>query len=127
MSVHAYHVFYQTYHNGEFLYESGYGSLLSPTLQKNTSIDLTWENLEEWYYHHGLGIGGNLWRSKKGRKFCFFNTNIVIKEWKEPLNLTVKTIYHEWRPTIQNILDYHNIDLAIQYLNEHGLGIESGK
>jgi hypothetical protein len=123
MSVHAYYVFNETFHKGKCIRESICGYLLTTTPQVDKSIELTWENLDEWYTKHGLSIGGNLWKTKKGRKFCFFDSNTTIKEWKEPLNLTVKTFYREWKPTIQNILDYHNIDLAIQYLNEHGLKI----
>lgn len=44
-----------------------------------------------------------------------------IKQWKDDLNIEIKTSWREYKPTIKEIIDFKDSDKAIQYLVKRGL------
>lgn len=92
-----------------------------------SSVEITWDNVEDIVYNTGLELPFNLWNLKKGRLISFFNGSLFdkntwdIKEWKTPsIGLTIETYYEEKKyVTLKEILNF-NADLAIQYLIERG-------
>lgn len=125
-----YNCYATTYHNGVEIITKNYGTILTDDIPENKTDKLTWENLNEYYYQNGLALPFNVWNCKKGRMVSFFNSSFFnknkrdIKEWKTPLNIIVTYEYIE-KPnvSIDYVLKWHDIDKAIQYLNERGLKI----
>lgn len=119
-----------TYHNGVEVAFQMCGTMLSENVLENRTDELTWDNLNDYYRENGLALPFNVWYFKKGRLVSFFNGSLFnknkrdIKEWKTPLNITVK---HEYKQrlgvSIDYVLKWHNPEKAIQYLNERGLKI----
>ena len=117
-----------TYHNGEEIKTKMCGEILTDTAPENFTEELTWDNLKEKYSDHGLCYPFNIWNLKRGRRVSFFNSigeryAKDIKEWKEPLNISVKHEYVLFNPTINYVLNYFNGEKAIQYLVERGLTV----
>lgn len=119
-----------TYHNGVEVATTACGTLLTDEAPENRTDELTWDNLDEYYYHNGIALPFNVWRLKKGRLVSFFDGSFFnkdkrdIKEWKTPLNITVKHRYVEkLGVSIDYVLKWYDADKAIQYLNERGLKI----
>ena len=125
-----YNCYVTTYHNGVEITTKYYGTMLTDDTPETKTDKLTWNNLNEYYYQNGLALPFNVWNCKKGRVVSFFNGSFFnknkrdIKEWKTPLNITVTYKYIErLGVSIDYVLKWHDIDKAIQYLNEHGLKI----
>lgn len=125
-----YNHYVTTYHNGVEIAHKMCGTVLVDEAPENRTDELTWDNLTEYYRHNGLALPFNVWHRKKGRLVSFFDGSLFnkdkrdIKEWKTPLNITVK---HEYREklgvSIEYVLKWFDVDKAIQYLNERGLKI----
>jgi len=119
-----------TYHNGVEVAHTACGTGLADDIPENHTDELTWDNLDEYCYDNGLALPFNVWKCKKGRFVSFFDGSLFnknkrdVKEWKTPLNITVK---HEYREktgvSIDYVLKWYDADKAIQYLNERGLKI----
>ena len=123
-----YHVISIIKHNNiEIGYRDGGDTLVEELNQTTKTIELTWNNLEEKYYKYGIFCNFNYWTFKKGRlisffNFSFFNKNTWdIKEWKNPLNITLTIEYHKYNPSIDEVLKWHEQEKAIKYLKERGL------
>lgn len=118
------------YHNGVEITTHKCGTVLTDDIPENKTDELTWDNLNEYHYHNGLAYSFNVWNRKKGRLVSFWNGSFFnkdtrdIKEWKSPLNITVKHKYTEkLGVSIDYVLKWYDADKAIQYLNERGLKI----
>jgi len=119
-----------TYHNGVKVASKMCGTMLTEDIPENRTDELTWDNLDKYYYENSLALPFNVWNGKRGRLVSFFNGSLFnkdkrdIKEWKTPLNITIK---HEYKKklgvSIDYVLKWYDVDKAIQYLNEHGLKI----
>ena len=48
-----------------------------------------------------------------------------IKQWRDDLNIEIKTTWREYKPTIKEIMDFKDSDKSIQYLVERGLNASS--
>lgn len=48
-----------------------------------------------------------------------------IKQWKDDLDIEIKTTWQEYKPTINELLNFRDGDKAIQYLVERGLNTNS--
>ena len=48
-----------------------------------------------------------------------------VKQWKEELNIEIKTTWTEYKPTINELLNFRDGDKAIRYLVERGLNSNS--
>ena len=125
-----YYSYATTYHHGK---EIGtiVGKMLTDKEVSTEVYNITWENIETMYQQLGLECKFNVWNFKKGRRVSFFTENFIprkyerdVKEWKEKdLNITVEITYKEWKPSIAEVLKWHDTEKAIIYLNERGLKI----
>ena len=127
-----YSVSYTTYHNGTFIAAEHGRTICDESEIKAFSEEITWDNLTEILQKYGCSLPFNVWKFKKGRRVSFFSGNPFkkdfrdIKEWKSPLNLTIKVQYKDISNvmSIQDVLNWHDAEKAIQYLNERGLKIK---
>lgn len=97
---------------------------------QNHTKKLTWENITEEYQKEGICYKFTILNLKKGRKIWFLNDLgekgfRSIKEWKQKeLNIEIEYEYREDKfVSINDVLKLHNVEKAIQYLNERGLTI----
>ena len=65
-------------------------------------------------------------KERKGRVFRD-PVSILVKEWRNPdFSIYYEISYHKANPSIMDILNYPNIELAAQYLRERGINIMEG-
>lgn len=128
-----YNVIIKTINKGQCVGRS-YGTILLEEEPENKIEKISWENLEEQCTKYGINLSFNVWNLKKGRVVSFFIDKMTpfflkewekdIKEWKEPLDITIETIYEKKTyMTIEKVLKWHDIEKAVQYLKERGLTI----
>lgn len=124
----------ETYHNGQRVGRDSSTMLIdkSEAPDFDCVTDLNWENLDFVYPACGLMLPFNIWNTKKGRIVSFFNCALFdrntwdIKEWKTPLNITLKSSARKRsNVSIAEVLKWHDADKAIQYLKEKGLTINA--
>jgi hypothetical protein len=124
---------FETYHNDKFMGGDSTTILIdedsAPDL--NCSTDLDWENLDFVYPTCGIMLPFSIYRSnKKGRVISWYDCSLFnrntwdIKEWKAPLNITIKSSTRKRNMSIAEVLKWHDADKAIQYLKEKGLTID---
>lgn len=124
---------FETYHNDKFMGGDSTTILIdedsAPDL--NCSTDLNWENLDFVYPTCGVMLPFSIYRSnKKGRVISWYDCSLFnrntwdIKEWKTPLNITIKSSTRKRNMSIAEVLKWHDADKAIQYLKEKGLTID---
>lgn len=117
------------YHNGIYLYTANLGSYFAAEQEPNKTIELTWDNLEEYYSKYS-GWRFNIYYPKRGRVVSFGEFGIIHKEWrdiherKSPLNITVECYSVKLTKSIDEIMKWPNAEEAIQYLMERGLSIK---
>lgn len=125
-----YHQYLETYRNGELI-QKGHSLILIEEEKEsshNYSFNLTWDNLDDFYYDFGCHLPFNVWNFDKGRVISFFYSSLFdsntwdIKEWKtKDLNIVVKFSTKKATVSLAEILKWHDSDKAIQYLKERGL------
>lgn len=118
--INMYYVTYETYCNGKYVGEYN-GKCLSNTDEHEQIIPITWDNLDDVAREYGLVLKFNVWLFKKGRRVAFYEGLIPdIKEWKQKdLNVELRIVYKKaTNCSLQEILDYRDSELAIQYLKE---------
>ena len=71
------------------------------------------------YEKISLYLPYGLRKTRKGLKF-YYHDYFSIKQWKEELNIEIKTTWIEYKPTINELLNFYDGDKAIQYLVECG-------
>lgn len=125
-----YNIYYTTYHNGTDMGTKSAQILCDESEVNERRVSFTWENLEELYHEiGGLAYMFNIWNFKRGRIVSFFEGGLFgdkadVKEWKhKDLNIEVACKWHEYHPSIAEILEWHDGEKAIQYLNERNLRI----
>ena len=65
-------------------------------------------------------------KKRKGLKLFFWNNLFLnVKQWKEDLNIEIKTTWKEYQPSIKMLMNFYDSNKAIQYLVERGLNISS--
>lgn len=119
-----YEIYVETYHNGEYIGTQFGGKMLTeeelPALE---IIDLTWKNLNEMHKRIGLGLDFNIWNFKRGRIVSFFDSSLFkkntwdIKEWKTPLNITIRIYNKQLRATMYDLRCFDAKDVK-KYLEE---------
>lgn len=57
--------------------------------------------------------------------FFWNNLFLNVKQWKEDLDIEIRTSWREYKPTIKEIMDFKDSDKSIQYLVERGLNASS--
>lgn len=129
-----YYLSLETYHNDQLM--GGDSSIIlideSEASDFNCVTDLNWENLDFVYPACRLMLPFDIWRNnKKGRVVTWFHSSLFnrntwdIKEWKTPLNITLKSsIRKKTNVSIAEVLKWHDVNKAIQYLKEKGLTID---
>ncbi len=123
--LNYYLVCYATLHEGKVINNTISHAILDETTSTETQhVPITWGNLGEINEKYGLFVAFNVWNCRKGRKIEFFSWRNAIKEWKttDP-NLELRITYTPYNASIEEILQYHDGDKAIQYLVEHGLTV----
>lgn len=105
----------------------------SETELQDEHIQLTWDNLNEFYYNYGLLAPFTVWNFKKTRIIEFWDwslfcskeyRNISLKKYPV-LPLTCKITYEEVNSlSIKDILEIAPAEKAIKYLAERGLNME---
>lgn len=89
-------------------------------------IKINWDNAEEEIHKLGLCLPFGITKRRKGLKLFFWNDLFTsVKQWKEDLDIEIKTSWREYKPTIKEIMDFKDSDKAIQYLVERGLNASS--
>ena len=116
------------YRNGKEISNRDGGFVLLDGAPENHKDTLTWDNLLEYYHNYGIVLPFNIWNFRKGHLISFFDYSLFkkdtwdIKEWKSNLNLEIEHRYEEYTPpSINFVLNWPNMNKAIQYLKEHGL------
>lgn len=129
--MNFYYVEYQTWH-GNFYIGSKSGEMITDKELTDTTDNLTWENLADYYFNNGMACDFNIWWGDKkgGRVVSFFDAELFkpqtwdIKEKSgKPLDITIKTHYIKAKVSIDKILNWHDGEAAIQYLVERGLSV----
>ena len=92
---------------------------------KTEIIKINWDNVLKFCENDILPFG--IRKTRKGLRLYFSDYYRTIKQWKENLNIEIKTTYEECTPSIKKIINYHDGDKAIQYLVERGLNIANLK
>lgn len=89
-------------------------------------IKVNWDNVEEEIYKLGLCLPFGITKRRKGLKLFFWDDLFTsVKQWKEDLDIEIKTSWREYKPTIKEIMDFKDSDKAIQYLVERGINTSS--
>lgn len=125
--VNAYTVRYILYINDEKINTYCREILTNEKPQNEETINVNWNNLEDFRRQHGVYFAFSVRNKKKGRiiyPIQFFCDFPIIKEWKNK-ELNMKCVI-QWELSslpIKNIMEYSNGELAIQYLVERGFNI----
>lgn len=126
----AYQVICRTIINDECVRSDSGMTIREPSDTLNRSISITWENVEEKFLRNSWAIGFGLMLTRKG-KIIYYNDakhfiDRTIKEWRTP-NLDIQLIveYKETKISMRELMQYYDADIAIQYMKERGLNINS--
>jgi hypothetical protein len=110
------------------MYQYSFRFLTEKELPKEEYINMTWENLNEIYQQVGFTINFRCETFKKGKIITLCNgynkkdpRTWAFREWKEPLDIKYKITYEEIIPTLKEIIEYPNGDLAMRYLKEQDM------
>ncbi len=115
----------RTYIDREKVYVCDGGKRMCEDCPEAKTIDISWDNLDEIYRHHGCALPFNIWNLRKGRLISFFIRRPDIKEWKIPkLNITFEAKWDKINPSINDVLNWPDGEQAIQYLVSRGLAIK---
>lgn len=93
---------------------------------ENEEIKISWENLEtavpkKFLYAHDIKVHHH----RKGRTLIYYPSDKffgkIIKENKEELSMTMVHQYRKTKISLKEILEYHDGEKVIKYLQERGL------
>ncbi len=132
-----YNVYYTTYHNGTKIGITNATILEEESnIERKKTYDLTWDNLDNFYYNNTLKCSFTWHMTSKGRVVRFFVDKIIltgnyaqVKEWKKPLNITIVETACEITGlmSIQDVLAWHDSERAMQFLRERNLLVPDNK
>lgn len=89
-------------------------------------IKVNWDNAEEEMRRLDIWTPFGIMKKRKGLKLFFWNDSFTnVKQWKEDLDIEIKTSWIECKPTIKKLMDLRDSYKAIQYLVERGLNASS--
>lgn len=89
-------------------------------------IKINWNNVEQEIYKIGLHLPFGITKRRKGLQLFFHDYLFKnVKQWKEDLDIEIKTSWREYKPSLKEIMNFKDSDKAIQYLVERGLNINS--
>lgn len=124
-----YYVYATTLRNNKVISKRYLYKIISEE-RNNYSDNITWDNLENYYYNNGLNCPFTVYNLKKGRVISFFDFKFKnrntwdIREWKHPnLNIIIKYEYKEnTHYSVDEILQYPNAEEAIAFLTQFKKG-----
>lgn len=72
----------------------------------------------------------NMWKSTNNNRYkaqywIDEYKKLKSKQWKDDLDIEIKTTWQEYKPTINELLNFRDSDKVIQYLIERGLNTNS--
>ena len=82
-------------------------------------IKINWENIEKEIYKFDpwFIFPFGITKRRKGLQLFFWDDMFTnIKQWKDDLDIEIKTTWQEYKPTINELLNFRDGDKAIQYL-----------
>ena len=89
-------------------------------------ININWDSAEREIYKLGLCLPFGITKRRKGLKLFFWDDLFTsVKQWKEDLDIEIKTTWKEYQPSIKMLMNFYDSDKAIQYLVERGLNASS--
>lgn len=89
-------------------------------------ININWDNAEEEIQKLAIWLPFGITKRRKGLKLFFWDDLFTnVKQWKEDLNIEIKTTWKEYQPSIKMLMNFYDSDKAIQYLVERGLNASS--
>ena len=89
-------------------------------------ININWDSAEREIYKLGLCLPFGITKRRKGLKLFFWDDLFTsVKQWKEDLDIEIKTTWKEYQPSIKMLMNFYDSDKAIQYLVERGLNTNS--
>lgn len=96
---------------------------ISESPPKTEKIIANWSNIEaEINNKLDIWLPFGITKTRRGLKLFFWDDLFTnVKQWKENLNVEIKTTWTEYNPTIKEIMSFRDSDKAIQYLVERGL------
>lgn len=121
----AYRVIYSTIINGQCISSDSIMTICESSDAVNHSTIITWENVKE-------RISMDFWLkfTRKG-KVIYYNDkkhffDRTIKQWETPnLDIKLTVEYEERKMSMRELMQYRDADVAIQYMIEHGITINS--
>ena len=121
-----YYIYYTTYYKGRKVGCTTAQALCEESEVKNFHKKVTWENLASICEEVGGCCNFFIWNMKKGRQISFGNTWPwqEPKEWKhtDP-QVEIECCWSERQVSIQDIMDWHDSEKVMQYLNERKIKI----
>lgn len=121
----AYRVIYRTIINGQCIGSDSIMTICESSDAVNHSTIITWENVKE-------RISMDFWLkfTRKGKVICYNDKkhffDRTIKQWETPnLDIKLTVEYEERKMSMRELMQYRDADIAIQYMIEHGITINS--
>ena len=121
----AYYEIEKVYNDDYNIWEKKHPFRIAEEIPKNCITTESWDFLE-----YVCSLPNQYWfrvgKRHKGRVFCD-PMKVLEKEWRKPnLAITHSRTYYVADPSIMDILNYPNVELAAQYLRERGINIMEG-
>lgn len=122
-----YCIHYATYYKGKEVAHRIAHCLCDESKVDNWRVKVTWDNLAELQKQIGdLSFGFTIWNFKRGRQLSFPDSWPwqEPKEWKhtDP-QVEIDCRWSERKVSIQDVMEWHDSEKAMQYLAERNLRI----
>ena len=99
---------------------------ISESPPETENIKMNWNNIEYEKNQIDIWLPFGITKTRRGLKLFFWDDLFInVKQWREDLNVEIKTTWKEYNPTIKEIMNFRDSDKAIQYLVERGLEMSS--
>ena len=112
--------------NNNIVYRTFTSMFISEIVFCDVEKEYDWNNISELFEENKNEFKNfRLLNTKKGKKLCVYECypfkDFTLVEWKDNLNFKLISKYVERHPSIKEILEYYDGDVAIQYLIERGM------
>ena len=101
-----------------------YRNRMQENMPDNTCEYIDWNNFSEVYAEQPLKQILNLKNKRKGLVVDVFTNDFEVtryEQWQDKLSIKVITEWKEVTPSINQILNFYDGDVAIKYLVERGM------
>lgn len=126
-----YRISIEVYNNNEYISTHAQINLIDDSLvilERYSEHINSWDTLCTYYERNGLWLPFTLYKTKKGRRLCFFEPRIFnentwdIKEWKQKeLDIKITYDFSKITPSLDEIYKWKDAEKAHRYLKEHDL------